>query len=315
MKTKYLILGATGSIGFAFAQEIIKQKTPVTLLVRNKEKAIKLFGTSEFVEVLEGDVMDIDFLKSVSRDKEFIFHGINYPYDQWDGNMPKSTENIIKAASQQKSTVIFPGNIYEFGNVKTITDEMVPQPTTKKGRVRLDLFDMLKSAADQKKCKVIFMRLPDFFGPNVVNGLTTRIFGNAINKKPVNWLIRSDIPHQFVYTPDAAALMYQICLDKNKPDFTLYNFGGFVVPSVNEYAKRIATFSGGPSKVQNLPKFVMNLMGLFMPVMKELRENYYLFENTVILDDAKIRAKFPEFNFSSLDQAVNETLDWFRENT
>ena len=64
MKTKYLILGATGSIGFAFAQEIIKQKTPVTLLVRNKEKAIKLFGTSEFVELQEGDVMDIGVLRT-----------------------------------------------------------------------------------------------------------------------------------------------------------------------------------------------------------------------------------------------------------
>ena len=39
MKTEYLVLGATGSIGYAFTKTLIDEKVPVTILVRNKEKA------------------------------------------------------------------------------------------------------------------------------------------------------------------------------------------------------------------------------------------------------------------------------------
>lgn len=315
MTTKYLVLGATGSIGYAFTQTLLENKIPVTILVRNKQKASSLFKSSDKLEIIEGDAMDLQKLKSLAADKDFVFHGINYPYDKWVDNMPRVTQYCIDAASQNNATIIFPGNIYEFGNVDTIMDDMVPHPTTKKGKIRLQLFEMLKNATNEGKCKVIFMRLPDFFGPNVVNGITERIFGHAVKKKTMNWLIRSDIPHQFVYTPDAAAMMYKICQNPKRDSFTLYNYSSFIVPSINEFAGIIASQSGCPAKVQNLPKFVMNIMGWFMPVMKELRENYYLFENAVNLNDDKIRKDYPGFKHTSLEDAVASTLKSFREIT
>ncbi len=309
--SKYLILGATGSIGYAFARTLIDQKIPFTVLVRDKKKITALLGEPGHMEIVEGDAMDAGLLKSLAEGKEFIFHGINYPYDKWEENMPRVTGYLIEAAAQNKATIIFPGNIYEFGNARNITEETVPQPTTKKGRIRLKLFEMLKSAAEEKKCKVIFLRLPDFFGPNVVNGLTERIFGHAVKEKPINWLIRSDVPHQFVYTPDAAALMLKICEKKDRPAFSLYNYCSYTVPSFDHFAGIIARQAGSPDKVQNLPKFVMNIMGWFMPVMRELKENFYLFENNVNLIDDKIRNDFPEFSHTPLEEAVKETLEWF----
>lgn len=91
MTSKYLITGSTGSIGYAFTKTLLENNIQATILVRKKEKAIKLFGKTELLEIVEGDVMDKVLLKKMSKDKEFIFHGINYPYDQWVGNMPKAT--------------------------------------------------------------------------------------------------------------------------------------------------------------------------------------------------------------------------------
>ncbi|MEJ2593949.1 MAG: NAD-dependent epimerase/dehydratase family protein [bacterium] len=309
--SKYLILGATGSIGYAFARTLVDQKIPFTTLVRDRKKMTTLLGEPAIMEIAEGDAMNTALLKSLAEGKEFIFHGVNYPYDKWEENMPRVTANLIKAAAQNQATIIFPGNIYEFGNARDITEETVPHPTTKKGRIRLKIFEMLKNAAEEKKCKVIFLRLPDFFGPNVVNGLTERIFGHAVKKKAINWLIRSDIPHQFVYTPDAAALMLNICQKKDRPEFILYNYCSYTVPSFGHFAEIIAGQAGSPAKVQNLPKFIINIMGWFVPVMRELKENFYLFENNVNLIDDKIRADFPEFRHTPLEEAVNETLEWF----
>lgn len=311
MTPYYLVLGATGSIGYAFTKTLIDEKIPITILVRNKEKALELFGENTLLVIEEGDAMEPTKLEEVAIGKKFIFHGINYPYDKWEKNMEQVTRNVINAATSNKATILFPGNIYEYGNVKRITEDMVPEPTTKKGLIRLSLFNLLKSAAKEGKCKVIFMRLPDFFGPNVTNGLIKPVFGNAAKKKAINWLINADIPHQFVYTPDAARLMYLICKKKDLSDFTNYNYGGYVFSSVKELAKQISTITGGPDKVNVMPKWIMDTMALFMPVMKELKENYYLFENNVELVDKKVLDDYPGFVETPVDVAIKETIDWF----
>jgi nucleoside-diphosphate-sugar epimerase len=313
-KSKYLVLGATGGIGYAFARTLLDHEIPLTVLVRDRTKATGLLKGNPLAEIVTGDAQDAGLLMSLAKDKSFIFHGINYPYDKWPDNMPRVTRYVIDAAAQNKATVIFPGNIYEFGNVKDITEKTTPEPQTKKGKIRYELFRMLQSAAGEDKIRVVMMRLPDFFGPNVVNGLTERIFGNALKKKPVNWLIRSDLPHQFAFTPDAATLMLEICRKEDRPAFTLYNYVSYTVPSFNRFAEVIAKQTGAPAKVQNLPKFVMVVMGWFMPVMRELKENFYLFENNVNLVDDRVRKDFPAFSHTPLEEAVKQTLDWFREN-
>ena len=73
MKTKYLVLGATGSIGYAFTQTLLESNIPLTILVRNKQKASSLFKNHAKLEIIEGDAMDLDLLKSLSTDKDFIF--------------------------------------------------------------------------------------------------------------------------------------------------------------------------------------------------------------------------------------------------
>lgn len=314
MKTDYLVLGATGSIGYAFTQKLLDEKIPVTILVRNKARALKLFGDNELQVILESDAIDLQKLKEIAIDKKFIFHGINYPYNKWEENMEKVTKNVIESAGQNKTTIIFPGNIYEFGNVRQITEDMVPVPTTKKGMIRLRLFDLLKASAESGKCKVIFIRLPDFYGPNVTNGLIKPVFGNAAKKKAINWLVNADIPHQFVYTPDAARLMYLLCKKKDLLDFTNYNYGGRVFSSVKNLAKQISQITNGPDKVNVLPKWLMNIMALFMPVIKELKENYYMFENNVELIDKKVRKDIPEFVETPADVTLKQTIDWFKEN-
>ena len=314
MNSKHLVLGANGSIGFAYANELLKNKIPLTVLVRNKEKTEKLFGKNPLLEIITGDATDIKTLKELGKDKEFIFHGINYPYHLWESNMKQVTENVIAAAGINKATILFPGNIYEFGNISVITEEMIPNPATKKGNIRLHLHEMLKASAERSICKVIFLRLPDFFGPNVTNGLIKPIFGNASQKKPMNYLINIDIPHQFVYTPDAARMIHMISKQSNLPVFAEFNFASFVVPSIREFAVQIAEIGGGSSKVNVIPKWIINIIALFNPVLKELKENYYLFENNVQLNDGKARKLFVDFKDTKMELMISETLDWFRAN-
>lgn len=315
MHGKYLILGSTGSIGYAFTTALLARQEPVTILVRSKERALKLFGNSSNLHVIEGDVTNRDLLSTLTSEASYIFHGINYPYHKWEAFMEPITQNIIDAASQNKSILLFPGNIYSFGNVaEEIKESTVPEPATKKGRLRWRLTQLLKNAADEGKCKVIILRLPDFWGPNVLNGLIKPIFGNAAKNKPIEWLIDADIPHQFVYTPDAAQLMLKLSKETKMDDFTLYNYGGKVIPSIKTWAREISSIAQSPDQVKVIPKFVLQIAGIFSPVIKELKENFYQFENSVILNDEKIRSKYPDFKPTPMTEAISETIDWFRTN-
>ena len=55
------------------------------------------------------------------------------------------------------------------------------------------------------------------------------------------------------------------------------------------------------------------MMGWFSPLYKELPEMLYLQETPVILDDSKLRAKFPGVRKTSYDEGIAQTLDWMRK--
>ncbi|MBI1306787.1 MAG: NAD(P)H-binding protein [Bacteroidetes bacterium] len=314
MKNIFLTLGATGGVGYAFTRELISRQIPSTILVRNREKAIKLFGNSEYLEIVEGDITNSNILHKISGGKKFIFFGINFPYQDWESKFKPSLETVINASKESRATILFPENNYAFGNTSSPISEITePVPTTKKGLIRLELVKLLKAASQHGDCKAVVLRLPDFFGPNVTNGLIKPIFENAIHQKPMQWIINADIPHQFAFTPDVAAVFYQLTQVKELPDFYLLNYGGEVISSIKEFGINVSKCTNGPSEIKVLPKFVLNLIGLVSPEVKSLKENFYQFENSIVLDDTTFNKTFPDFKKTPMQDAIKATVDWYRQ--
>lgn len=315
MKTKHLVLGATGGIGFAYTVELLSNNTKTTILVRDKEKAIKLFKNHPLLEVIVGDVNNLTQLKEISANKDFIFLGINIPYQLWEAQMENIVSNVIIAAEQNKATILFPENNYAFGNInKPISESTVPKPDTKKGKLRLRLVNRLKKATERNDCKVIIIRLPDFFGPNVTNALIKPIFDEAIRNKSIKWIINADVPHQFAFTSDISKYFYSLTLENNLPCFFLINYSGITISSIKKLSEKISAIQGNPKKVKVAPKFLLNIIALFVPEVKELKENFYQFENSIILVDDKLKNMYPNVNETKLDTALKITLDWYENN-
>ena len=314
-----LVLGATGSIGYAVTASLLARQLPVTILVRNRAKAEALFPDQATLTIVEGDVQDASLLNRISADKDFIFHGINYPYDKWFGNMDTATQKIIDAAAQNHSTIILPGNVYNFGNMKTpILEDSRPNPCTRKGQLRVEIETMLEQAATAGRCYVMNVRLPDFWGPNVLNEGVKPVFENALNGKALPWILNADIPHQSVYTKDAAEIIVRLLLrewttekQSTAKPYEVWNYGGITVPSVRAWFGQICDLTGKPLKIQLYSRLIISVLGLFMPILREVKEMLYLYENTILLDDKKVLALFPDFRPTPIKQALTETLTWF----
>ena len=311
-----LVLGATGSIGYALTANLLTRQLPVTILVRNREKARKLFLEATTLTIVEGDAQDADLLKKTAAGKDFIFHGINYPYNQWFGNMDVVTQKVLDAATPH-TTIIFPGNIYSFGLAsEPIRENSSPNPRSRKGELRLAIEQQLEKAANLGKCRVINVRMPDFWGPNVLNEGIRPIFENAPSGKAMPWLLNVDIPHQSVYTLDAAEVIARLMLQHktatSKP-YEVWNYGGQTLPSMRWFFGQIAALTGHPLKVQVYSRLMINILSLFMPILREVKEMSYLYENTVLLDDSKVRNLFPDFRETPLKEALAQTLAWFAD--
>ncbi|OIN60996.1 NmrA family NAD(P)-binding protein [Arsenicibacter rosenii] len=317
MNPSVLILGATGSIGYAVTRYLLRQHYRVTILVRNRQKAVSLFGQSAHLTVVEGDAQNAAFLQSLAKGKDFVFHGINYPYHQWFGQMDVVTQKLIDAVDPE-TTLVFPGNIYSFGLSQTpIREDALPNPCSRKGELRLHIEQMLEEAALAGKCRVINVRLPDFWGPNVMNDGVKPVFVNALTGKAIPWLYNADIPHQTVYTPDAAVIIGRLMALSSagntalSPAYSVWNYGGHTFGSMRSLFQHLTQLTGQPLRVTIYSKLFVSLMGWFIPVLREVKEMGYLYENTVLLDDSRVRTLFPDFAETPLDDALTETLGWF----
>jgi len=320
VRSDILILGGTGSIGYAVTANLLARRIPVTLFVRNRAKAERLFPEHDGLELREGDAQDAALLNRLAADKTMVFHGLNYPYNRWFGNMDTVTAKVIAAASLNRATVVFPGNVYGFGLNPSIREDSPAAPKAKKGALRLALEGQLREAAEAGRCRVLNVRLPDFWGPNAVNAGTVPIFRGALAGKPMPWLLNADLPHQFAYTPDAAGAIVRLWLRAQQPGsafrpYEVVNYGGTTVPSIRQFFGELANVAGTRAAVKVYPKWLMKAVGLFDPVVRELGEMFYLYENTVALDDAKFRRLLPDFRETPLRQAMKTTLDWFKNNS
>jgi nucleoside-diphosphate-sugar epimerase len=79
-----------------------------------------------------------------------------------------------------------------------------------------------------------------------------------------------------------------------------------------DFITRVYRAVGRAPKYRAAGRGMLKILGLFSPLMRELREMIYLQETPVILDDTKLLAAFPQTHKTSYDEGIQETLDWMR---
>lgn len=315
MTSKFLIIGATGAIGHAFAKALQDANEHATLLVRDRRKAIESFDSTRGFTIVEGDVKDTALLKSIAEGTEFIFHGANTSYENWASAMPAMTQSVIEAAEHSGATVIFPGNNYNFGQTDYPISEITPfNPSAPLGEVRVDLEKMLQSATDQGRIRTLIVRMAEIWGPNVTNKQFAPVFENALQGKAMPWLISTEPAQQLLYAPDAGRAILALTRLGERSAYSVYNVGGTLVPSVRSWLEQIADVAGVPARISLIPKLMVSLLGRVIPVMREVASLSYKYETSVVLNDAKFRVALPSFEQTPMKEAIAETLAWFKAN-
>ena len=79
-----------------------------------------------------------------------------------------------------------------------------------------------------------------------------------------------------------------------------------------QFLELVFAEAGHPAKIQVAPKILVKALGLFNPMMHEIVEMLYEFEEDFVLDSSKFEQAFGNIA-TPLDAAIRSTVAWYRQ--
>jgi nucleoside-diphosphate-sugar epimerase len=220
---------------------------------------------------------------------------------------------IEAAASMQVSRIVVVSNVYTYGVPRTskVSETHPREPQTRKGAFRKEQEDLLLDAHKQGRVQGMVVRLPDFYGPHADLSVANPIFRAALDGKTSNWLGPVNAPHEFIYVPDAGPAIVDLancdeCYGES------WNVAGPASINALDFITRVYRAAGRSPKYRSVGSGMLKIMGWFNPLYREFPEMLYLAETPVLLDDAKLQAKFP-VRKTSYDDGIRQTLEWMKD--
>lgn len=133
---KALVLGASGSMGYAIVNELCGRGIHVVAFARNKERLGALFSGNKHVEVVAGDVFVKEDIMNAAKDVDIIFHVVNIPYSDWEKQQEKLLINILEVSKHYGIKLGIVDNIYAYGRQGEglVKEEAKKDHTQRKGR-------------------------------------------------------------------------------------------------------------------------------------------------------------------------------------
>lgn len=299
----HAVLGA-GQIGTALARELARRGATVRLAARRA--VAPLAG----VEVLQGDLADPAFATEVARGARAIYGCTNVPYPAWATDLPPLVSAAIAAARASGAHLVALDNLYAFGRMGGAP--MRPQgpfePCSKKGALRKRLADEMLGASG---AVVSVARASDFVGPGIVTAhLGERFFQRVLAGKAGECFGDPALPHAFTYGPDVVASL--ATLGASAPtESRVWHLPTLAARSMNEWAGALGVELGRDVRVARFPAWASALVGVFSPMVRELGEMRYQWEEPYLVDDAAFREAFGVAP-TPFEEQVRATATWAR---
>lgn len=308
MMKKAVVLGASGGMGYALVQELISREVEVIAFARNKEKLERLFGQLRGVEIITGDVLNLQDLLKACNGADVIFQSALVPYHEWEEKLPKMIHNVIAAARQVSAKIVIVDNIYAYGKNPGIkvTEDQPKCPHTKKGKIRLQMEDLIKRAHDQG-VPSLTAHLPDYYGPNAENTLMHTTLKAIVENKKAYFVGDHNTKREFIYTPDGAKAMVELALRDSSYGHN-WNIPAFDVITGKEIIEILRKITGYQKRVGTITKWMIQFIGLFNPFMREVVEMLYLTVDPVVLSGAKYAGKIGPLPRTNYEEGLRQTI-------
>jgi nucleoside-diphosphate-sugar epimerase len=312
------IFGAAGAVGAPLLAELRRRDHRVRLVGRSTDALVRLAAGDPAVDVVSADLGDPVAARRAAAGVDAIVYAVGIDYHKFAQHPQLMRITIEAARAEGVRELLLIGTVYPYGIAQTerVRETHPRTPHTRKGAYRNEQLQLVLDAHDPAGLLTTALILPDFYGPGVEKSYAKSLFDGALDGSQATIVGSADVPHEFVYVPDAAPVIVDL-LERPEAFGTFYNLGGPGTISQRELGRLAYTAAGRDPRTLKLfavPKWMIQLMGIANPFMREVVEMTYLFERPLVLDDAKLHAVLPHVQKTSYADGVRLAIAARREN-
>lgn len=284
------ILGANGVIARELSRVLPDYNTTIRQVSRHPRKV----NPSD--ETMAADLLDASAVDRAvaGSDVAYLVAGLEYNTKVWREQWPRVMRNAIDACKRNNTKLVFFDNVYAYGRVDGVMTEDTPfNPTSGKGEVRARIATMLLDEIRAGTIQAMIVRSADFYGPGATASMVhATVFERLKNNKTPQWIGNPKAVHTFTYTPDAGRAVAVLGNSPEAYGQTWHAPTSLEQITGEEFVRIACEAAGRPYGLQPVPRWILRLMGLFVPIIRENMEMMYQFEYDYRFDSSKITGAF-----------------------
>jgi nucleoside-diphosphate-sugar epimerase len=300
----HVVLGA-GQVGPLVAELLIQRGHRVRIARRSS-------GPSRVpgLETVSIDVRDADAVARATEGAAVVYSCVNPLYHQWAEMLLPMTRGIVDGVARSGARLVALDCLYMYGDTARMDESTPMAPVSKKGRLRQAAAEYMLEADARGAVSIAMGRAADFFGPNTpLSILGEHFFRRVVAGKSAPLWGNPDEVHAYSFTPDVAAGLVAL---GSRPDVR----GVWMLPvhpaeSTRSVVGRFGRALGRDIAIARVPTWLLRGIGLVRPMMREIAEMTYQWEQPFVVDDARFRAAFG-FGPTPWETAADATVAWGR---
>jgi nucleoside-diphosphate-sugar epimerase len=303
----HVVFGA-GQVGYPLAEQLLAAGKRVRVAKRSSTHV------PPGCEVALGDAADRPFCASAASGATTVYHCMNPPYSArvWAELLPRYMDNLVAACGETGARLVVLDNLYMHGppRGRPLNEDMSMNPSSRKGEIRARAVERLFDAHRRGDVVATSGRASDFYGPGgTQTGLGDFFWPRALSGKTAYSPFPLDSVHTYHYIPDVAAGLATLgCADASA-------YGRpWMLPcapadTLRELVARLASKLGRAIKVAQVPRWVMKTTAVVVPLIRELDEMLYQWDEPFVVDDSRFRERFHVLP-ADIDEAAAATVTW-----
>ena len=296
------MLGAAGRLGFAAAEAFRDAGWSVKGLVRPGTA----WRAPQGIETIE--TVDRAIAVAAGRGMDVVLHALNPPYTGWAQHALPLTYSAIEIAEANGATLMFPGNLYNFGAaMPELIDDTTPmRPSSRKGKLRVEIEERMREACE-RGMRMIVIRAGDFFGGGRGSWFDL-VVAKEMDKGIVNYPGPLDVLHEWAYVPDLVETMLRLAAKREAvASHAEFGFSGHAVTG-RELIAAIAKAGGRAYRIKRINWFVLRTFGRLWAMGRELAEIGYLWDVPHRISGEKLRAVIGPLPHTDFETAIERSL-------
>lgn len=284
---RHVIVGA-GSVGSAVARLLGERGEEVVVVSRSGRGP-----AAPGVSLVAADAAAPGVLDDLAAGAVALYDCANPAYHRWPVDWPPLAAAILGAAERSGAVLATVSNLYGYGPVAgPMTEDAPLVGTGPKAQVRITMWRDALAAHEAGRVRVTEVRGSDYLGARSQSQLGDRVVPRLLRGKGVRVLGSADQPHTWTYADDVARLLVTVAADERAWGRAWH------VPSNPPRSQRetiadLCRAAGVPMvRVGSLSPVLLRVLGVVVPLLRELDEVRYQFERPFVLDSTAAQQTF-----------------------